>query len=120
MRYLPKRLQELAFLNTGVSITIIDERIDHTKKFEYEGGLKSFVQHLNEEKNTLHAEPMFFSGEKESSDDSGSLAVDIALQWTSSYKENIIGFVNNIKTVDGGTHVSGLKAALTRGFQYIH
>lgn len=113
---LAKRLQELAFLNTGVSITIIDDRIDHTQKFEYEGGLKSFVQHLNEEKNTLHAEPMFFSGEKESSDDSGSLAVDIALQWTSSYKENIIGFVNNIKTVDGGTHVSGLKAALTRGF----
>ena len=113
---LAKRLQELAFLNTGVSITIIDERVDHTQKFEYEGGLKSFVQHLNEEKNTLHAEPMFFSGEKESSGDSGSLAVDIALQWTSSYKENIIGFVNNIKTVDGGTHVSGLKAALTRGF----
>ena len=113
---LAKRLQELAFLNTGVSITIIDDRIDHTQKFEYEGGLKSFVQHLNEEKNTLHAEPMYFSGEKDSSDDSGSLAVDIALQWTSSYKENIIGFVNNIKTVDGGTHVSGLKAALTRGF----
>ena len=113
---LAKRLQELAFLNTGVSITIIDERIEHTQKFEYEGGLKSFVQHLNQDKNSLHAEPMFFSGEKNSSDDSGSLAVDIALQWTSSYKENIIGFVNNIKTVDGGTHVSGLKAALTRGF----
>ena len=113
---LAKRLQELAFLNTGVSITIIDDRIDHTQKFEYEGGLKSFVQHLNEEKNTLHAEPMYFSGEKNSSDDSGSLAVDIALQWTSSYKENIIGFVNNIKTVDGGTHISGLRAALTRGF----
>jgi DNA gyrase subunit B len=111
---LAKRLQELAFLNPGVSITIIDDRIEDTQTFEYEGGLKSFVKHLNQDKNSLHAEPIYFSGSKDSI--SGSLEVDIALQWTSSYKENIIGFVNNIKTVDGGTHISGLKAALTRGF----
>ncbi len=113
---LAKRLQELAFLNPGVSITLIDERIDNTQKFEYEGGINTFVQFLNQEKNTLHANPIYFSGAKNSSDDSGSLEVEISLQWTSSYKENIIGFVNNIKTVDGGTHISGLKAALTRGF----
>lgn len=113
---LAKRLQELAFLNPGVSITLIDDRIDHTQKFAYEGGLNSFVAYLNNEKNTLHPDPIFFTGAKDSSDDSGSLEVDISMQWTSSYKENIIGFVNNIKTIDGGTHVSGLKAALTRGF----
>jgi len=113
---LAKRLQELAFLNPGVSIVLIDERVEHTQKFQYEGGINSFVQHLNQEKNTLHSDPIYFSGSKESSDDSGSLEVEISLQWTSSYKENIIGFVNNIKTVDGGTHISGLKAALTRGF----
>ena len=113
---LEKRLQELAFLNTGVSITIVDERIDYTNRFEYEGGIRSFVSHLNQEKTTLHPTPIYFSGAKDSSDDSGSLEVEIALQWTSSYKENIIGFVNNINTIDGGTHISGLKAALTRGF----
>ncbi|MEC7984648.1 MAG: DNA gyrase subunit B, partial [Myxococcota bacterium] len=113
---LAKRLQELAFLNPGVAITIADERVDFSETFMYEGGIRSFVQHINETKNKLHSEPIYFSGKKESSSDSGSLEVEIALQWTTAFKESIMAFVNNINTVDGGTHVSGLKSALTRSF----
>ena len=102
------RLQELAFLNPGVSVRIVDRRNDRTGDFKYEGGVKSFVTHLNQGRNPLHPEPVALSGAKE------GVEAELALQWTSAYTETIFSFVNNINTVEGGTHVSGLKAALTR------
>ncbi len=111
------RLQELAFLNPGVMVRIEDRRNDRVGEFRYEGGIKSFVLHLTQSKNPLHAEPIYISGGKE------GLEAELALQWTPSYNETIFSFANNINTVEGGTHVSGLKAALTRtlnNYAYAH
>ncbi len=105
---LARRLQELAFLNPGVRIQMVDRRDEREVDFHYEGGLSSFVQHLNEARTPLHPEVVHFFGERD------GIQADVALQWTSSYAETILSFTNNINTIDGGTHVSGFKAALTR------
>ncbi|MGC6508095.1 MAG: DNA topoisomerase (ATP-hydrolyzing) subunit B [Myxococcota bacterium] len=105
---LSRRLQELAFLNSGINISFVDERDGWSADYEYEGGLRSYVLHLNQAKSPIHNEPIFVTGGEQ------GLEVEVALQWTTSYAENVVSFVNNINTIDGGTHVSGLKAALTR------
>lgn len=105
---LQTRLRELAFLNKGVKITLTDERIDRTQVFQYEGGVKSFVDYLNRGKDVLHEEPVYIQGERD------TVTVEIALQYNDSYTSNIFSFANNIHTVEGGTHESGFKSALTR------
>ncbi len=105
---LKKRLQELAFLNPGVTIFMEDRRDEQGDTFHYEGGILSFVEHLNEARTSLHPDVAFVRGDRD------GVIVEVAMQWTTSYNENVLSFVNNINTIEGGTHVSGLKAALTR------
>lgn len=105
---LKQRLRELAFLNRGISITLTDERTDTRKEFQYEGGIVSFVEHLNKNKDVLHPEPVYLSGSRDTT------VVEIAFQYNDGYVENIFSFVNNINTQEGGTHLSGFKIALTR------
>ncbi|HPE84844.1 MAG TPA: DNA topoisomerase (ATP-hydrolyzing) subunit B [Chlamydiales bacterium] len=111
---LVKRLRELAFLNKGISITLRDERDEDHKEllFNYEGGLVSFVQFLNENKKPLHPEPIYISGQKEMSD--GPIEFEVSMQWNESYSESLYSFVNNISTRQGGTHLTGFSTALTR------
>ncbi|NLT98092.1 MAG: type IIA DNA topoisomerase subunit B [Christensenellaceae bacterium] len=106
-------LRVIAFLTKGVKITLIDERVKkdgHSKKeiFEYSGGVVDFVQYLNQDKTVLHKTPIYLDGER------GDVKVEIALQYNDTYNENIVSFVNNISTPDGGTHVSGFKSAHTK------
>lgn len=110
---LVKRLRELAFLNKGIHIHLEDERsIERSQiHFNYEGGLISFVEYLNENKQTLNP-PIYFQAEKEGDD--GPIAAEIALQWNETYNENILCYVNNISTKQGGTHLTGFSTALTR------
>ena len=105
---LAQRLRELAFLNGGILITIHDERDGKGHKFQYEGGIASFVQHLNKNKAVVNDKPVFMKGEKDGID------VEIALQWNDGYSELIFSFANNINTHEGGTHLSGFRSALTR------
>ena len=98
----------MAFLNAGVKIEIIDERSDKSHVFHYEGGIVSFVEYLNRAKTPLHPKPIFFTGTRE------DVEIDIAIQYNDSYDEKIFSFANNINTHEGGTHLSGFKAALTR------
>ena len=105
---LADRLRELAFLNPGVRIHIVDERDDTAELFHYEGGIASFVDYLNQNRTPMHTPPVSISGAKD------GVEVDVAMQWTTAYTETTFSFVNNINTIEGGTHVSGLKAALTR------
>jgi DNA gyrase subunit B len=105
---LAARLRELAFLNPGLTIEFEDHRQDRRETFAYSGGIASFVEYLDAGRQPLHVPPIRIRGEKD------GIQVDCALQWTASYAETLFSFVNNINTVDGGTHVSGLKAALTR------
>ena len=105
---LATRIRELAYLNPGVKITLGDERIDTEEVFYFEGGIGEFVSHLNQAKQALHDPPVRIQGA------GGGIEVDVALQWTAAYTETLYSFVNNINTIEGGTHVSGLKAALTR------
>jgi DNA gyrase subunit B len=105
---LAKRLQELAFLNPGITIRIEDRRDDESDEFCYEGGIRSFVTHLNEGRTPLHDAPIYVSGGRD------GVEAEMALQWTGAYAETISSFANNINTIEGGTHVSGLKAGLTR------
>jgi DNA gyrase subunit B len=105
---LSNRLRELAFLNKGVTIFIKDERSTDEHTYHYEGGIASFVEYLNKNKNTLHKTPIFFQREK------NNIQIEIAMQYNDSYVETIHAFANNINTHEGGTHLSGFKAALTR------
>jgi len=102
------RLRELAFLNRGVRISIHDEQNDKHHDFVYEGGIKSFVEHLVKNKTPIHPEVMYLEGEKD------GVTCEISMQWTTAYQETMYTFANNINTREGGTHLSGLKSALTR------
>ena len=108
---LEKRFREMAFLTKGLKISITDEREEEIKQAEFcfEGGLVSFVEYLNKSKEKLHEKPIYI--EKQ-----GEFPVEIAIQYTSSYSENILSFVNNINTIEGGTHLEGFKRALTKIF----
>jgi len=107
---LSKRLRELSFLNAGIKITIVDERTEEKKshEFMYKGGIVSFVEHLNQSKDAIHPKVVYISGEKE------SIQMEMALQWSSSFNENVFSYANNINTTEGGTHMIGFKSALTR------
>ena len=102
-----QRLRESAYLTKGVWITLIDERNDRERSFYFEGGLQSFVRHLNRNKEALHPRPIYVERRV------GGTAVEVALQYNDTYTENVLAFANNINTVDGGTHVTGFRAALT-------
>ena len=105
---LAKRLRELAFLTKDVKITLTDERTDRRDEFRYKGGIQSFVQFLNQNKNTLHRKVLYLDKARD------GIEVELALQYNDSYGENIYSYANNINTVEGGTHLSGFKSALTR------
>jgi DNA gyrase subunit B len=115
---LSSRLRELAYLNGGVKITFTDNRLDVLKAAEpyseaylYEGGIREYVSYMNREKQALHEEIIYITGER------NNVQVEVALQWSSdAYSDNLFGFANNIRTIDGGTHLEGLKAVLTRTF----
>ncbi|MFZ9887077.1 MAG: DNA topoisomerase (ATP-hydrolyzing) subunit B, partial [Myxococcota bacterium] len=108
------RLREQAFLNKGVKVNISDERTGKEHHFYYEDGIREFVQHLNKSRQVLHGQPVNIAGERPLGDGPAQCTVDIAMQWNDSYQENVFCFTNNIKNGDGGTHLAGFRAALTR------
>jgi DNA gyrase subunit B len=113
---LAQRLRELAFLNKGLKITLTDERTDpeKTNEFMYQGGIAEFIKHLNRGKAVLHEKPIHFEADRELPNSAGTLTMEVALQYNDGYSENVFSFANNINTVDGGTHLSGFRSALTR------
>lgn len=111
---LANRMKELAFLNKGLKIKIRDERNKEPKEeiFQFNGGIVEFVKNMNENKETINKKPIYISGEKE------KIQVEVAIQYNASYSDNMISFVNNIKTLEGGTHLSGFKTALTKACNF--
>ena len=111
---LSTRLRELAFLNKGLRITLADEREEPAKEAEFlfNGGIAEFIKHLNRGKSVLHDKPIYIEGEREMPN--GTLTMEVALQYNDSYSESVFSFANNINTVDGGSHLSGFRSALTR------
>jgi DNA gyrase subunit B len=105
---LAQRMRELSFLNKGLKITITDERTNKSHEFQHKGGIREFVEYLNQSKQTINPKPIMFEGERE------NVFVDLAIQYNMSYADTIYSFVNNINTTEGGTHLIGFKAALTR------
>jgi len=105
---LATRLREYAFLNKGLKITLNDERTEKNTEFRFTGGIAEFVKHLNRGKTTLHDSPIYMEGKR------GNVEMEIALQYNDTYGENVFAFANTINTVDGGTHLSGFRSALTR------
>jgi DNA gyrase subunit B len=109
---LANRMRELAFLNSGLKISLIDHRSDKKDEFMYKGGLASFVEYINEDKTPLFKKPIYIQREKENT------AVEIAIQYNDSYVENVFSYVNNICTIEGGSHLTGFRTALTRTINY--
>src|SRR5690606_11634715 len=113
---LSQRLRELSFLNAGIRIQIADERSEKSHDFCYEGGIVSFVEHLNRARTPLHQPPIYVAGERkfESHGRETPLSIEVALQYNETYNESVFSFANNINTVEGGTHLIGFRGALTR------
>src|SRR5216683_2443768 len=110
-----QRLRETAFLTKGLHIKLIDERADgKTVEFHYEGGIKDFVSYINEAKDAIHKHIVYFEGDTDQGTTGFEGSVEVAMQWNSSYQESVFTFANNINTVEGGTHLSGFRSALTR------
>jgi DNA gyrase subunit B len=105
---LQSRIRELAFLNKGIELTLLDERTGVNNSFKYQGGIMEYVEYLNRNREALHEKPIYVEGSKD------NITVEVALQYNDSYTENIYSFANNINTHEGGTHESGFKSALTR------
>lgn len=105
---LSHRMRELAFLNKGIRITLVDERTDEKSEFHYQGGIVSFVEHLNKNKGVLHKKTIYIDGAKE------DCYVEVAIQYNDTYGESVFSFANSINTIEGGTHMSGFRSALTR------
>ncbi len=111
---LAQRLRELAFLNKGLEITLVDERNNKKAAFRYEGGIAEFVRLMNRNKSVLHDEVIYMEGERKLEKGQGTLEMEIAVQYNDGYTENVFCFANTINTVDGGTHLSGFRSSLTR------